>query len=59
MLFGNFPHHIIGNSRTGSETRQVELPHFSAATHVVHQVKRISFAADKSHGITSNFRHAV
>jgi hypothetical protein len=30
----------------------MELAHFSAAAHVVHQVERISFAADKSHGIT-------
>ncbi len=59
MLFGNFPHHIIGNSRPGSETSQMELPHFSAAAHVMHQVKRIPFAADKSHGITSNFHHLV
>jgi hypothetical protein len=27
----------------------VQLPHFSATAHVVHQVKSISFAANKSH----------
>jgi hypothetical protein len=37
----------------------VELAHFSAAAHVVHQVERIPFAADKSHGFTSNQRHSV
>ncbi len=57
MLFGNFTHQVIGNSRAGAETGQMELAHFSAAAHVVHQVERISFAADKSHGCTSNFRH--
>jgi hypothetical protein len=56
MLFGNFAHQVIGNSRTGSETCQMELAHFSAAAHVVHQVEGISFAADESHGSTSNFR---
>jgi hypothetical protein len=34
----------------------MKLAHFTAAAHVVHQVKSISFAADESHGITSNFR---
>jgi hypothetical protein len=53
MLLGNFPHQIIRNSRTRSKTCQMELTHFSAAAHIVHQVERISFAADKSHGITS------
>jgi hypothetical protein len=59
MLLGNFPHQIIGNSRAGSQPGQMELPHFSAAAHVVHQVKRISFAADKSHDGTSNFRYLL
>jgi hypothetical protein len=33
----------------------MELAHFSATAHVVHQVKRVSFAADESHDVTSNF----
>jgi hypothetical protein len=59
MLFGHFAHHVICNSRAGSETRQVELAHFTAAAHVVHQVKRISFAADESHDVTSNFHQLL
>jgi hypothetical protein len=27
----------------------MELPHFSAAAHIVHQIVGVSFAADKSH----------
>jgi hypothetical protein len=59
VLPGDFAHKVIGNSDAGPEARQMELQHFSAAAHVVHQVERIPFAADKSHGITSNFRHLL
>jgi hypothetical protein len=37
----------------------MELAHFSVTAHVVHQVQRVSFAADESHGITSNFHQGV
>jgi hypothetical protein len=40
-----------------SQASQVQLAHFIAAAHVVHQVEEISFAADKSHDGTSNSRH--
>jgi len=59
MLLGNFTHEIISNSRTGSETGQMELAHFSVAAHVVHQVERIPFAADKSQDVTSNLHYAA
>jgi hypothetical protein len=59
MLLGNQAHHIIGDSRAGSQARQMELAHFSAAAHVMHQVKRIPFAADESHDVTSNFHQLV
>src|SRR6266481_3988305 len=49
---------FLETSRTGSQPGQVELPHFSAAAHAVHQVERISFAADKSHDVTSCFRNS-
>jgi len=59
MLFSNFANQVIGDSRVGSEPRQMQLAHCSAAAHVVHQVERISFAADKSHDVTSEFRHTA
>jgi hypothetical protein len=30
------------------------LPHFSAAAHIVHQIERIPFPADKGHDLTSS-----
>jgi hypothetical protein len=42
-----------------SQPGQMQLAHFSAPAHIVHQVQRISFAADKSHDVTSNFRYPV
>jgi hypothetical protein len=59
MFLGNFAHDFLGNSRTMSEAGQMKLEHFTAAAHIVHQVERIPFAADKSHDFTSNSRHAV
>jgi hypothetical protein len=59
MLLGNQAHYVICDSRPGSQARQMELAHFSAAAHVVHQVKRIPFATDESHDSTSNFHQLV
>jgi len=59
VLLGDFTNNFVGNSCAVSQARKVELAHFSAAAHVVHQVERIPFAADKSHGFTSNQRHSV
>jgi hypothetical protein len=30
----------------------VKLPHFSSAAHVMHQVERVSFAANEGHRLT-------
>jgi hypothetical protein len=30
------------------------LPHFFAVAHIVHQIKRIPFATNKSHDVTSH-----
>jgi Rps23 Pro-64 3,4-dihydroxylase Tpa1-like proline 4-hydroxylase len=57
MLFGNFANQVIGDSCMRSEPGQMQLAHFSVAAHVVHQVERVSFAPDKSHDVTSNFRY--
>ena len=59
MFLRNFLDDLLGNARALSQTRQMELLYFFAAAHVVHQVERIPFAADKSHGFTSNQRHSV
>ncbi len=59
VLLGNFPLDLFGYSCAFPEVRQVQLAHFSVAAHVVHQVERIPFAADKRHGFTSDFRHFV
>jgi hypothetical protein len=57
VLLGHFANHLVGNSRAISQASQVQLAHFIAAAHVVHQVEEISFAADKSQDVTSNSRH--
>jgi hypothetical protein len=49
MFLGNFAHYLIRNVRAFSKAGQMKLPHFSAAAHVVHQIKRVSLPADKSH----------
>jgi hypothetical protein len=56
MLLGNVLDYFFGDSRTLPEARQMQLPYFSAAAHVVHQVERVSFAADKRHDFTSSSR---
>src|SRR5258708_6410735 len=50
VLLGPLAHDAFRDSRAVAESRQVQLPHFSAAAHVVHQVECVSFAANESHG---------
>jgi len=59
VLLGDFANHFVGNSRAISQASQVQLEHFTAAAHVMHQVEQISFAADKSHDVTPNSRHLL
>jgi hypothetical protein len=49
VLLGDLSHHAFRDPRAVSQTRKMQLPHFSASAHVVHQVKSISFAANESH----------
>jgi hypothetical protein len=53
MVLGDLPNDFIGNPGTFPETREMELLHFSAAANVMHKIERISFAAHKSHDVTS------
>jgi hypothetical protein len=59
VLFRYFSNHVIGDSRTMSEAGQMQLAYFFTAAHIVHQVERIPFAADKSHDLTSISLHAA
>jgi hypothetical protein len=52
MLLGHLPNHFIGNPGADAQPRQVDLPHFSAAAHAVHQKEGLSFAANESHDFT-------
>src|SRR5882724_10902967 len=54
MFPGYFADNGIRDFRALAEPGEVQLLHFSAAAHVVHQIIRISFAANESHGITSD-----
>jgi hypothetical protein len=54
MLFGDFADNGVGNLCALAETREVQLLHFSAAAHIMHQIIGISFSANESHNITSN-----
>jgi hypothetical protein len=49
MFLRDFAHHSLRDPRSVSQSRKVQLPHFSAPAHVVHQVESVSFAANKSH----------
>jgi len=59
MLFRNFANQVIGDSRVGSEPRQDATGALFRRGARCAQVERISFAADKSHDVTSEFRHTV
>jgi hypothetical protein len=53
MLFRNFADDSVGNFRALAEPGEMQLLHFSAAAHVVHQIIRIAFATNESHDFTS------
>src|ERR1700720_2299736 len=49
MLLGDCLDDVVGDAGAIAETGKMELPHFSAVAHIVHQIVGVSFAADKSH----------
>jgi len=49
MLLRDLAYHSLGDSRAVSQSCEMQLPHFAASAHVVHQVKSIPFAANESH----------
>ena len=59
MFFGHLADHLVSDPCTHSEPRQVDLLHFSAAAHVVHQKERFPFAANESHNLTPELRSLV
>jgi hypothetical protein len=54
MFLADFADNGVGDSRALAQTCEVQLLHFSAAAHVVHQIKHVSFATNESHDITMN-----
>jgi hypothetical protein len=51
MLLGDCLHDVVGDPGAVAEAGEVELPHFPAAAHIVHQIVGVSFATDKSHDV--------
>jgi hypothetical protein len=51
MLLGDCLDDVVGDPGAVAETSEVELLHFSAAAHIVHQIVGISFATDESHDV--------
>ena len=49
VFLRDFAHHSLRDPRSVSQSRKVQLPHFSAPAHIVHQVESVSLAANKSH----------
>ncbi|MGB2668344.1 MAG: hypothetical protein WAK48_30440, partial [Candidatus Acidiferrum sp.] len=49
MLLGDFADDGIGDAGAFAEAGEMELAHFTAAAHVVHQVIGVSFTANKGH----------
>src|ERR1019366_1767051 len=49
MLPRDRPHYVVRDTRPLAKSRQMQLLHFSAAAHVVHQEIRFAFAAYESH----------
>jgi hypothetical protein len=49
VFLRDLAYHSLGYPRAVSQSRKVQLPHFSAAAHIVHQVESVSFAANESH----------
>ena len=56
VRLGNFADDAIGDASAVAEAGEVKLPHFSTAAHVVHQVERVSFAANEGHRLTPKQR---
>ena len=52
MFLADFTHDLIGDAGSLAQPRQVQLPHFSTAAHVVHQVVGVSFAANEGHFVS-------
>src|SRR5208283_4311166 len=53
MFLADGANNFVGDAGAIAEPREMELPHFSTAAYVVHQVVGVSFAANKSHRGTS------
>jgi hypothetical protein len=51
VLLGDCFDDVVGDPGAIAEPGEMELPHFSAAAHIVHQIVGISFATDKSHAV--------
>src|SRR5579859_5244524 len=51
MLLGDCLDDVVGDPGAVAETGEMELPHFSAAAHIVHQIVGVSFATDESHDV--------
>src|ERR1700722_1161483 len=45
----NLPDHVVGNTRSPAQPRQVKLLDFASATHIVYQEVGVAFASNKSH----------
>src|SRR5579859_7997175 len=51
MLLGDCLDDVVGDTGAVAETGEMELPQFSAAAHIVHQIVGVSFATDESHDV--------
>src|SRR5258706_16097937 len=51
MFLGDFLDDVVGDAGAVAKTSEMELLHFSAAAHIVHQIVGVSFATDKSHRV--------
>jgi hypothetical protein len=49
MFLGDFTDDLVRDASAFAEPSEMQLLHFSAAAHVVHQVVGVPFAANKSH----------
>src|SRR5258708_33686589 len=51
MFLGDFLDDVVGDAGAVAKTSEMELLHFSAAAHIVHQIVGVSFSTDKSHRV--------
>jgi len=49
VFLGDLAYHRVGDPGALTQTSQMQLAHFSAAAHIVHQVIGIAFAANEGH----------